>query len=145
MRRIGGILDLKPLLAAAVVSACFSVNGMDRWCALSQIESGDRDCAVGPKGEVSRYQFLPEVWRVYAPTNADCQNAQDALAVAQVVMKERCSEFERNFHRPPTDFEFYVLWNAPARVANPSKCVRERAERFCNLVADDEPSLASRH
>jgi len=29
------------------------------WSALAQIESGGNDCAVGYRGEVSRYQILP--------------------------------------------------------------------------------------
>lgn len=107
---------------------------MDRWAALSQIESGDNDCAVGAAGEVSRYQMKLDLWRQYAATNADWQKPADSLKVAQEVMKERCSDFEDTFHRPPTDFEFYILWNAPGQVQKPGKTVRERAERFRNLV-----------
>ena len=108
---------------------------MDRWAALSQIESGDNDCAVGSAGEISRYQVRPEVWREHARPSADWQRREDALAVAQELMKERCAEFEKSYHRPPTDLEFYILWNAPAQIEKPSKAVRERAERFFNLVA----------
>lgn len=114
---------------------------MDRWEALSQIETGDNDTAVGAAGEVSRYQLKPEVWKQHASPTATWTRAEDALVVAQAVMKERCAEFERWHGRPPTDFEFYVLWNAPAQVDSPSAVVRERAERYCNLVArpKDEP------
>ncbi len=108
---------------------------MDRWAALSQLESGDNDLAIGAAGEVSRYQVKLDLWRRYAAANADWQNPADALKVAQEVMKGRCSGFEETFHRAPTDFEFYVLWNAPSQVQRPGKAVRERAERFCNLVA----------
>lgn len=108
---------------------------MDRWAALSQIESGDSDCAVGAAGEVSRYQMKPQVWRQYAATNADWQKPEDALRTAQEVMKDRCAAFEQMFHRQPTDFEFYVLWNAPGQIRKPGKTIRERAERFCNLVS----------
>jgi hypothetical protein len=34
----------------------------------------------------------------------------------------------------PTDFEFYVLWNAPWQVDHPSPAVTERARRFSNLI-----------
>jgi hypothetical protein len=44
---------------------------MDRWSALSQIESGDDDHVVGAAGEVSRYQMKPEVWQRYAHSKAD--------------------------------------------------------------------------
>ena len=110
------------------------LHGMDRWAALSEIESGNSDCAVGAAGEVSRYQMKPEVWRQYAATNADWQKPEDALKTAREVMKDRCAAFEQMFHRQPTDFEFYVLWNAPGQIRKPAKSIRERAERFCNLV-----------
>ena len=38
--------------------------GMDRLSALSQIESGDNDRAVGKAGEISRYQVLKNEWRM---------------------------------------------------------------------------------
>ena len=116
-------------------TCCPRLEAMDRWAALSQLESGDNDCAVGAAGEVSRYQMKLDLWRQYATTNADWQKPADALKVAQELMKDRCADFEETFHRPPTDFEFYVLWNAPAQIRKPAKNVRERAERFCNLVA----------
>ncbi len=124
---------------AVLALGCCSGAGMDRWAALSQIESGDRDGARGVAGEVSRYQIKPRLWRRYASADADWTRREDALAVAQAVMKQRCAEFERSAQRPPTDFEFYILWNAPAQIRNPGKAVRERAERFCNLVRDSNP------
>jgi hypothetical protein len=110
------------------------LQAMDRWTALSQIESGDDDRAVGAAGEVSRYQIRPEVWRRYAPTDADWTNATNALSVARQAMQERCAAYERQAHRPPTDKEFYILWNAPAQLQHPGKAVLDRAERFSNLV-----------
>jgi hypothetical protein len=109
---------------------------MDRWAALSQIESGDNDQAVGRQGEVSRFQILPEVWRRFASGNADWRKAGDALLVAKVAMHDRCLTFERRFHRSPTDLEFYVLWNAPAQILRPSKVVFQRAKRFQNLLIE---------
>jgi len=111
---------------------------MDRWSALSQIESGDDDKAVGRMGEISRYQILPDVWTAFAPENAKWENAKDALAVAKAAMKKRRAEFERTYHRAPTDFEFYVLWNAPAQIDRPGTAVSERAKRFCNLLTRNE-------
>ena len=113
---------------------CAELHAMDRWNALSQIESGDNDRAVGAAGEVSRYQIKPELWRRYAPTDADCTNPTSALSVARQAMQERGAAFERAMHRPPTDSEFYILWNAPAQIDRPGKAVLARAERFCNLV-----------
>jgi len=114
------------------------VQAMDRWAALSQLETRDNDHAVGAAGEISRYQMKPRLWRRYARSSADWKNPTEALAAAQEIMKERCANFERSYHRPATDFDFYVLWNAPAQIDKPGKAVRERAERFCNLVAIDD-------
>ncbi len=123
------------LLSAVVVCGlCLPLRALDRWSALSQIESGNDDHAVGPAGEISRYQIKPAVWQHYAPTNADWTNPDDALSVTRQAMQKRCAAFERAAHRPPTDAEFYILWNAPAQVFRPSKAVLRRAERFCNLV-----------
>ena len=117
-----------------VSGACLQLLAADRWAALSLIESGDNDRATGPHGEISRYQMQPEVWKRYASTNADWTKPEESLAVAKAVMEERCAAFERSTKRPPTDFEFYVLWNAPAQVQKPSKAVSRRAERFCNVL-----------
>ena len=131
------------LLALVLAVMCFSSAGMDRWAALSQIESGDNDKAVGKKGEISRYQILPDVWTAFAAENANWENPKDALAVAKEAMKKRCAEFEQTFHRAPTDFEFYVLWNAPAQIERPGSVVAERAKRFCNLLSKNEGLAAT--
>src|SRR5215469_8521114 len=86
------------------------VQAMDRWAALSQIETSDNDSAIGAAGEISRYQIKPRLWRRYARSDADWKNPSHALAAAQELMRERCEEFRRSYNRPPTDFEFYVLW-----------------------------------
>ena len=129
-------MNVRISLAAFLLafSFCLRLQAMDRWSALSQIESGDDDHAVGAAGEVSRYQIKPEVWQRYAQSKADWTNPDDALFVARQAMEERCAAFERTTHRPPTDLEFYILWNAPAQVQRPGKAVSGRAERFCNLI-----------
>jgi hypothetical protein len=126
------------ILVSILACVCSTGAAMDRWSALSQIESGDNDKAVGRMGEISRYQILPDVWTTYASENAKWENAKEALAVAKAAMKKRCANFERTYHRPPTDFEFYVLWNAPAQIDHPSAAVTDRAKRFCNLLSRNE-------
>ena len=126
-------MKLRFALLLSVVGLCLTSSALDRWAALSQIESGDNDKAVGRMGEISRYQILPDVWAAFAPDTANWENSQDALAVAKEAMKKRCASFQKSQHRLPTDFEFYVLWNAPAQVKHPSRSVRDRAERFCQL------------
>ena len=105
------------------------MSGMDRWAALSMIESGDNDRAIGPDGEISRFQIRPALWPGGNPGNA-----QLALAAAQQIMLPRVEEFKKSHQRLPTDFEFYVLWNAPWQADHPSASVTERARRFSNLV-----------
>lgn len=102
---------------------------MDRWSALSMIESGDDDRAVGASGEISRFQIKPVLW-----PGGDPRDTQAALSAAQEIMLERVVEFQNSHKRNPTDFEFYVLWNAPMRVNHPSSTVSERANRFANLI-----------
>lgn len=133
-------MRLKLIITAVAlgVEVSLRVQAMDRWAALSQIETRDNDSAVGAAGEISRFQIKPKLWRRYARSDADWKNPEQALLAAQDLMKERCAGFERSYNRPPTDFEFYVLWNAPAQIDRPRKAVRERAERFCHLVSRDE-------
>lgn len=108
---------------------------MDRFAALSMIESGDDDFAHGGDAEVSRFQIRREVW--LQTTNApisEATNAVVARAVAETITARRCQRFEQQHGRTPSDFEFYVLWNSPAQVNHPSRAVSERAGRFVNLV-----------
>ena len=122
------------------VEVSLKVQAMDRWSALSQLETRDNDNVIGTAGEVSRYQIKPGLWRRYAKSDANWKNPVHALEAAQELMKERCAHFESAFSRKPTDYEFYVLWNAPAQIKRPRKVVRERAERFCRLVALEDRS-----
>ncbi len=117
------------ILAFAGLGLAKPAFAMDRWSALSMIESGNNDHAVGAVGEVSRFQIRPELW-----PGGDPLNPEEALTAAQKTMNPRLSRFERNHKRQPTDFEFYVLWNAPWQADHPSGVVRERARRFANLV-----------
>ena len=127
-------LNVSVVAVGVVFGLCLPIRAMDRWRALSQVESGDNDHTIGSVGEVSRYQIKPDLWRRYAPAHADWTNPINALAVARQAMQERCTAFERVMHRAPTDFEFYILWNAPAQIDRPCKAVLARAVRFRNLV-----------
>lgn len=112
-----------------------NASAMERFAALSMIESGDDDFAHGQHTEVSRFQIRSEVWQ--QATNlplSEATNAAVALAVAKAVAQQRCQAFEKTYGRSPTDFEFYVLWNSPAQINNPGRVVRERAQRFVNLM-----------
>lgn len=124
------------VVAFAIIS---SARAMDRWAALSMIESGNDDSAIGSLGEVSRYQIRPYLWPGGNPHNAGA-----ALDVAQKIMKPRIARFHQTHNRAPSDFEFYVLWNAPQEVNHPCRAVAKRAERFANLVQRTDAGYATR-
>jgi hypothetical protein len=130
---------LVPALLLTVLLGAGGVLALDRFAALSMIETGDNDFARGQETEISRYQIQRETW--VAVTNlpiSQATNAAVALGVAQAIATKRCEKFEKEHSRPPTDFEFYVLWNAPGQINNPSGVVRARAQRFANLVQKKE-------
>jgi len=110
--------------------------GMDRMSALSMLETADNDSMVGRAGEISRYQILEREWQSVSAST----RYQDPVLARQVTLQlveQRVARFTRIYHRPPTDFEFYVLWNAPAQVLKGriSPVVTERAKRFANLCS----------
>jgi hypothetical protein len=116
-------------LCAAAFGLALNASAMDRWVALSMVESGDNDYAVGTAGEISRYQIKPEFWQ-----GGDPSNAHAALVTARQIMRARVEAFERTHGRAPNDYEFYILWNAPGQVNHPRAVVQERARRFENLI-----------
>ncbi|HSY16715.1 MAG TPA: hypothetical protein VK815_00205 [Candidatus Acidoferrales bacterium] len=111
-------------------------RALDRWTALAMLESGGDDHVIGRAGEISRYQIRPEFW-----PGGDPADASNALANAQSIMSPRLAVFARSHGRMPDDFEFYVLWNAPAQVDHPHHAVAERALRFVNLVGSNAPAM----
>ena len=50
--------------------------------AIAEVESGNNDKAIGPAGEVSRYQMTKTVWRQYAPASFDWRNRDNAEWIA---------------------------------------------------------------
>ena len=112
--------------------------GMDRLAALSMIETGDNDRMIGRAGEISRYQILMREWR--SVTNSTrYADPETAKAVALQLLDRRMQSFKAVFNRPPTDFEIYGLWNAPAQVleSRVSRTVAERCRRYSNLCEWD--------
>ncbi len=109
--------------------------GMDRLAALSMIETGNNDRMVGRAGEISRYQILKREWRSVT-SSTRYTDPETAKAVTLVLIERRAQAFQANYNRPPTNFEFYALWNAPGQVLNRrvSRTVAERCQRYSNLV-----------
>ena len=117
------------MLLVIMVGLAPSTFGMDRWAALSMIESGNNDRAIGSLGEVSRFQIRPELWPGGNP-----RDFITALTAAREIMDERLLHFRLAHKRDATDLEFYILWNAPWQVDHPSAVVRNRAHRYINLL-----------
>lgn len=119
--------------------------GLSKLEAISMIETGNNDRAVGGAGEVSRYQIMPRVWKryttstAYADSDLSTQVADQHLAYLESVFQKRTG-------REPTDFDRYVLWNAGptyyARIGFSAQrvhpVIRERASRFVNLRQMDQ-------
>jgi hypothetical protein len=125
------------LLMLSVVSASAGYSKLE---ALSLIESGNNDAAVGSLGEVSRYQIRPHIWREYSASRS-WRDSRVSAQVAENHLKSLEETFMKRSGRAPTDFDSYVLWNAgaayyakvgfsPARV---HPVIRERAQRYVNL------------
>ena len=123
-----------------MLSVASASAGYSKLEALSLIESGNNDAAVGSLGEVSRYQIRPHIWRGYSASHSWRDSRVSAL-VAENHLKSLEDTFLRRAGRAPTDFDLYVLWNAgPAYYAkmgfSPRRVhpvVRERAQRYVNL------------
>lgn len=114
-----------------------------RLFALGMIETGNNDSAIGGLGEVSRFQIMPSVWKHYNSSRS-YRNLNVATEVARQHWRSLYDYFKEKSDREPTDFDMYVLWNTrygyyaskgfePVRL---SPVVRDRAQRFTNLVED---------
>lgn len=115
---------------------------MDRSAALSMLETGDNDHAVGSAGEISRFQVRKTEWRSVTNSSnySDCETAKKVMLR---IMDKRVQAFRAHFGHAPTDFEYYALWNAPSQAmeGKVSRTVAARCERFANLCARDRSPL----
>ena len=108
--------------------------------AISMIESGNDDAAVGSAGEVSRYQIRPRVWRQFSQSRA-YDDARVAEWVARQYLDWLAAYLNQRAGRVADDFDLYMMWNAgPAYYSRIGfsrqrvhPVVRERAQRFVNL------------
>jgi hypothetical protein len=125
---------------AALLVALLPVCGfsMDRSSALSMLETGNDDRAVGSAGEISRFQVKKAEWRTVT-NSANYSDYETACKVMLQLMDKRVHAFEEHFGRKPTDFEFYALWNAPSQAmsGHVSRIVADRCQRFANLCERD--------
>src|SRR5271165_3352380 len=117
-----------------------SLDAKHLW-ALGMIETGNDDREIGGKGEISRYQLLPAVWRGYTQSR-QYRNPAVSERIAQIHWARLMDAFQQTARREPSDFDMYVMWNAgysyyERRGFNPhriSRLVSDRAQRFVNLA-----------
>lgn len=102
-------------------------------------EASKADRVRGGAGEISRFQILPKVWRAYTKSK-DHTNPQVAWTVAQRILDDRISDFQKATGRLPKPIELYLLWNKPGHFAAKGYRVKEvashyrlKAQRFENL------------
>ena len=122
---------------------------MDRYDALSEIETRNNDHQIGPQHEVSRYQILPELWaQAWKDEERASMQPTDPVAArtaVQRIMQARSVVFESRYHHAPDNFEFYILWHRPAcYIGRPTPRAittveAGRARRFANLCENNDP------
>ena len=131
----------------ALMTALWQFEGNASFESGARIEAGliqFKPCAAdlkrGSKGEVSRFQILPRIWRDYS-NSRDYTNPYVAREVARKILIDRDKWFRFSAGRPPTNFDLYVMWNAPGHYSNVGFSrkrlhaeVSEKAQRFANLV-----------
>lgn len=133
-----------PKSAAAIPSNSGVLDERHQF-ALGMIETGNDDREIGGAGEVSRYQIMPSVWHHYSDS-LNYSNPRVSLTVAKQHWARLYTSFKQQAHREPSDFDMYVLWNThygyyASHKFNPTRlapAVRDRAQRYVNLVQDGE-------
>ena len=121
-------------LALVILLLATTTQAMNILDALSMIESGNNDKAVGKAGEVSRYQIRPSVWRAQYREPMNPANPVHARLVASRILANRIHDFRFHQGCAPTTMEKYLLWRCPFRVLKPTKADLAIARRFANLV-----------
>jgi hypothetical protein len=131
---------MRKFILLLLISAVGARAEVSRLEALSQIETGNNDRAVGGAGEVSRYQIKPWIWRQYSDSEA-YSNRRISTQVAEQHLAGLREIYRKRTRREPTDFDLYVMWNAGPTYYNRigfaksrvHPVIRERARRYANL------------
>jgi hypothetical protein len=140
------------------VSVAFGSAPLGLREALAEFETGATkptpcaaDRAVGSRNEISRFQILPAVWRQYSASR-NYHDPETAWNVAVKILSDRHKSFQKATSRDWDYFDIYVMWNAPGQYrranwnrARISPIVRERAERFSNLMHERARRYAHRN
>lgn len=95
------------------------------------------DSKIGRRGEISRYQILPNVWKEHTQLDvANASNPNWSSIVAMNILNKRVIQFQRLYNANPTPEITYALWNAPAYVIGDKRnkrmprVINDRMNRF---------------
>jgi len=114
--------------------------------ALSDIESGSDDRAIGADGERSRFQIMEQTWISYDKFQHDFSKyASDPDVASKIAIKHLeflTEHFQEETSIGPTPADLYIMWNIgfrgyKSRGFNPNRVsltIRNRATRFNNLL-----------
>jgi hypothetical protein len=111
--------------------------------ALSMVESGNNDNAIGRKGERGRYQMRKAAWKESSLVpHSYASNIKFSSEATQNYMMLQSNMFLQHTHRLPTDYDLYVMWNMgftgyKRKQFEFNKCpkrVKENAQRFYDLL-----------
>src|ERR1700759_5827973 len=98
----GSMRAFASILLVSLLPVCgFS---MDRLSALSMLETGNDDQAIGSAGEISRFQVKKAEWRSVTNSANYC-DSETATKVMVQLMEKRIHAFHEHFGRSPSDFE----------------------------------------
>ena len=138
------------LILVAALSMTMSARAMTTepttWlAALSQVESGDNQHAVGKAGELSKFQITEGAWKDHC--RCAFTHARDEELAEIIALKIRHANWARlkqALKREPTPAEEYTSWNIGLKgfsrygysIRRVPKVYRERAERFENLYRE---------
>lgn len=132
---------------SALMTALWQFEGNASFDSGARIQAGliqfkpcPADLKRGTRGEVSRFQILPQIWKDYSKSR-DYTNPYTAREVARKILIDRDKWFRDSTGHPPTNFDLYVMWNAPGHYASVGfkkkklhPEISEKAQRFANLV-----------
>lgn len=109
--------------------------------ALGQVESENKDHAIGKSGEVSRYQIMRDIWDEETNYSKRWWDVGYSKLIAQQLLTKRIDWFVNGANRLPIPEEVYAMWNKPGLMQRngydwnklPVK-VQERCKRYGDAV-----------
>lgn len=103
--------------------------------AISEIESGTNDRAIGPRGEISRYQLKPTIWHHYTQSTRFYDPGQAYYVAKRHLRHLRAALAGANLKETPEAIAMMWHYGEGCRYAV-GKTEADYAQRFSNLVGD---------